>query len=170
MARDPDFDTAADADVDLDRTDMAILHVLQDDARNITTEAIGDRVGLAASTVATRIANLEESGVIEGYTPIVDHESAGFEHRMLLVGTIEDADRDGVAERVSEIENVVSVTILMVDEDNVHVELVSRSQDRAEAVADELNELGIAISRTGVITERRDRAFNHFGKKYTTDP
>lgn len=46
--------------VDLDRTDKAILHVLQDDARNVTTEAIGERVGLAASTVANRLSALEE--------------------------------------------------------------------------------------------------------------
>lgn len=167
MALDPDSDS--DATADLDRTDMAILHVLQDDARNITTEAIGERVGLAASTVANRIAALEESGVIEGYMPIIDHENAGFEHRMLLVGTIGDADRDAIVERASEIENVVSVTVLMVDEDNVHVELVSRSQDRAEKVADELNDIGIEISKTGVITGQLNRPFNHFGKKYTTD-
>ncbi|WP_120245224.1 Lrp/AsnC family transcriptional regulator [Halopiger aswanensis] len=165
MALEPD----PDSDVDLDRTDMAILHVLQDDARNITTEAIGDRVGLAASTVANRIADLEESGVIEGYMPIIDHETAGFEHRMLLVGTIEDADREDVVDQVSAIENVVSVTVLMVDEDNVHVELVSQSQDRTERVADELNDIGIEISKTGVITAQRDRPFNHFGRKYTTD-
>lgn len=155
--------------VELDRTDMAIIHVLQDDARNVTTEAIGERVGLAASTVANRIADLEESGVIDGYTPIIDHEKAGFEYHMLLVGTILETDRSEVIDRVSDVENVVSVKELMADDDNVHVELISRSQERAEEVADELNEIGIEISSTGVITAERDRTFNHLGRKYTTD-
>ena len=153
----------------LDRTDMAILHVLQDDARNVTTEAIGERVGLAASTVANRIADLEDRGVIDGYTPVIDYENAGFDHRMLLVGTISESHRDEIIDRTSEIENVISVKELLVDENNIHVELITRSQDRAEAVADELNDLGIEISTTGVVTAERDRAFNHLGREYTTE-
>lgn len=153
-------------DGDLDRTDLAILHVLQDDARNVTTEAIGERVGLAASTVANRIAALEDRGVISGYTPRIDYERAGFEYHMLLVGTVREGS-DDIVERVSAIENVISVTKLMADEDDVHVELISRSQNRAEEVAEELNELGIEISKTGVVTAERTRAFDNLGEKYT---
>lgn len=155
-------------DGDLDRTDLAILHVLQDDARNVTTEAIGERVGLAASTVANRIADLEERGVIRGYTPQIDYERAGFGYHMLLVGTVRD-ESDDIVERVTDIENVISVTKLMADENDLHVELISRSQDRAEEVAAELNDLGIEISKTGVVTAEKTRAFDHFGAKYTTD-
>lgn len=155
-------------DGDLDRTDLAILHVLQDDARNVTTEAIGERVGLAASTVANRIAALEDRGVISGYTPQIDYERAGFEYHMLLVGTVRE-ESDDIVERVSAIENVISVTKLMADEDDIHVELISRSQERAEAVVDELNDLGIEISKTGVVTAERTRSFDNLGAKYTEE-
>lgn len=153
---------------DLDRDDMAILHVLQDDARNATTESIGDRVDLASSTVAARINDLEERGIITGYAPAIDYEEAGFEHRMLLVGTVQGED-DGIVDEVGDIENVIGVRQLLTDEHDLHVELVSRSQERAEEIADELNDLGVEITETSVVVEENDRAFNHLGKKYTTD-
>ncbi|WP_339104373.1 AsnC family transcriptional regulator [Haloterrigena salinisoli] len=155
--------------VDLDRDDMAILHVLQDDARNATTEAIGADVGLAASTVASRINDLEDRGVITGYTPEIDYEKAGFEQRTLLVGTVTDEADEAVVARVSEVENVISVRRLLSDEADLHIELVTDTQKRVEAVTDELHELGIEITRTSVIVEERTRPFDHFGEKYTTD-
>ncbi|ELY73729.1 AsnC family transcriptional regulator [Natrinema pellirubrum DSM 15624] len=153
---------------DLDRDDMAILHVLQDDARNATTESIGDRVDLASSTVAARINDLEERGIITGYTPGVDYEAAGFEHRMLLVGTMQ-GDDDGIVDEVADIENVIGVRQLLTDEDDLHIELVSRSQERAEEIADDLNDLGVEVTETSVVVAANDRTFNHLGKKYTTD-
>lgn len=155
--------------VDLDRDDLAILHVLQDDARNATTEAIGADVGLAASTVASRINDLEDRGVITGYTPEIDYEKAGFEQRTLLVGTVTDEADEAVVARVSEVENVISVRRLLADEADLHIELVTDTQNRVEAVTDELHELGIEITRTSVIVEERTRPFDHFGEKYTTD-
>ncbi|NGM69310.1 winged helix-turn-helix transcriptional regulator [Natronolimnobius sp. AArcel1] len=153
--------------VDLDRTDKAILHILQDDARNVTTEAIGKQVGLAASTVANRLSTLEDEGVIEGYTPVIDYETAGFEHHMLLVGTILEDDREQTIECIATVDNVISVTELMADTDNVHIELITQTQDRAEEAVAELNELGIEISNTGVVVAESGQSFNHFGEQYT---
>ena len=156
--------------VDLDRDDLAILHVLQDDARNATTEEIGAEVGLAASTVASRINDLEDRGVVTGYRPAIDYEKAGFEQRTLLVGTVtDDADEAAIVADVSEVANVVSVRRLLGDEADLHVELVTDTQRRVEAVTDELHELGIEIVQTSVIVEERTRPFDHFGKKYTID-
>ncbi|NUC72916.1 AsnC family transcriptional regulator [Haloterrigena sp. SYSU A558-1] len=156
--------------VDLDRDDLAILHVLQDDARNATTEEIGAEVGLAASTVASRINDLEDRGVVTGYRPAIDYEKAGFEQRTLLVGTITDEDDEAaIVGDVSEVENVVSVRRLLADETDLHVELLTDTQQRVEEATDELHELGVEIVRTNVIVEERTRPFDQFGKKYTTD-
>ncbi|SEQ56592.1 Lrp/AsnC family transcriptional regulator [Natrinema salaciae] len=151
---------------EIDRIDMAILHALQDDARNATTESIGERVDLASSSVATRINDLEENGVITGYTPVIDYDEAGFEQRLLLVGTVQ-GDDEGIVAAVSDVENVISVERLLTDEGDLHIELVSRSQERAEAVTDDLHELGVEITKTSVVVEETNRPFNHLGAKYT---
>ncbi|GAA3407380.1 Lrp/AsnC family transcriptional regulator [Paenibacillus hodogayensis] len=51
----------------LDHLDMAILKLLQADAR-LSNKEIGERVHLTGQAVGARVRKLEEAGVIEGYT------------------------------------------------------------------------------------------------------
>jgi Lrp/AsnC family leucine-responsive transcriptional regulator len=62
--------------VDLDQTDHKIIELLSQNARR-TMADIGERVSLSASAVTRRIERLERSGVIAGYTVVVDHRKAG---------------------------------------------------------------------------------------------
>ena len=62
--------------VDLDQTDHKILELLSQNARR-TMADIGEKVSLSASAVTRRIERLERSGVIAGYTVVVDHRKAG---------------------------------------------------------------------------------------------
>jgi Lrp/AsnC family leucine-responsive transcriptional regulator len=60
----------------VDATDLAILRALEEDARLPYVE-IGERVGLAASSVHDRVRKLERTGAIRGYRADVDLERAG---------------------------------------------------------------------------------------------
>lgn len=62
--------------VDLDQTDHRIIELLSHNARR-TMADIGEKVSLSASAVTRRIERLEKSGVIAGYTVVVDHRKAG---------------------------------------------------------------------------------------------
>ena len=62
--------------LDLDSVDLAILDLLARDARR-TFGYIGASVGLSAPAVKRRIDRLESSGVIRGYTTVVDHAKLG---------------------------------------------------------------------------------------------
>lgn len=88
---------------------------------------------------------------------------------MLLVGTILEDDPEELLERVSTVTNVISVTQLLADEDNIHIELITKTQERAEDVVSELNELGIEISKTGVVTHETEQQFNHLGEEFTDE-
>jgi len=57
----------------LDEKDMAILRLLQHNAR-ITVKEISDKVHLSTTPVHERIKRMEESGVIKQYATLVDHE------------------------------------------------------------------------------------------------
>jgi Lrp/AsnC family leucine-responsive transcriptional regulator len=57
----------------LDDTDRQILALLHENARR-TVADIAERVNLSPAPVKRRIDHLEASGVIKGYTLIVDHE------------------------------------------------------------------------------------------------
>ena len=64
------------SDAELDPTDHKIIGLLSQNARR-TMADIGEKVSLSASAVTRRIERLERSGVIAGYTVVVDHRKAG---------------------------------------------------------------------------------------------
>ncbi|MBK8433820.1 MAG: Lrp/AsnC family transcriptional regulator [Chloroflexi bacterium] len=60
----------------IDDTDWHILTLLQQDAR-LSNAAIGEQVGINASSVYERVKKLERKGIIKGYTAVVDAEKLG---------------------------------------------------------------------------------------------
>jgi Lrp/AsnC family leucine-responsive transcriptional regulator len=62
--------------VDLDRTDLRILEILQQDAR-LSNQEIAERVSLSPSPCLRRIRRLEELGVIQRYVALVDPQRIG---------------------------------------------------------------------------------------------
>ncbi len=57
----------------MDKTDLRILEILQDNARTSNSE-IARQIGMVPSGVLERIRKLEENGVIKGYTASLDPE------------------------------------------------------------------------------------------------
>lgn len=60
----------------LDKFDIAILRILQEDARATNVE-IAERVNLSPSPCLRRIRNLEKSGVLRGYRADIDRKQVG---------------------------------------------------------------------------------------------
>ncbi|MBB3108195.1 Lrp/AsnC family leucine-responsive transcriptional regulator [Paenibacillus phyllosphaerae] len=60
----------------MDQTDMLILGELTKNSR-ITMKELGAKVHLTGQATASRVAKLEDSGVIEGYSIKVDHTKLG---------------------------------------------------------------------------------------------
>ncbi|MDF2039846.1 Lrp/AsnC family transcriptional regulator [Cytobacillus oceanisediminis] len=61
----------------LDHTDQRILEELSKNSR-ITMKELGEKVHLTGQAAASRVAKLEDQGVIEGYTIKVNQEKLGF--------------------------------------------------------------------------------------------
>jgi DNA-binding Lrp family transcriptional regulator len=62
----------------LDSTDWRILKELMADG-SLTNVALAGKVGLSAPPCLRRVRALEESGVITGYTALIDERALGFE-------------------------------------------------------------------------------------------
>lgn len=68
----------------MDRTDHAILDVLQNDAR-ISNKELAARVGLAASSCLERVRRLEQSGALRGAHAEVDPGALGIALQALVM-------------------------------------------------------------------------------------
>jgi len=64
-------------EVSLDPTHLAILRLLQENAR-LSLAEIGRQVGLSAPAVAERVRRLEDAGIILGYRAELDLEALGY--------------------------------------------------------------------------------------------
>ncbi len=64
--------------MELDKTDLAILHYLQQDGR-INNSDLADKIFLSASSCLRRVRALEESGLIASYCAVLNASAIGLE-------------------------------------------------------------------------------------------
>lgn len=81
--------------MELDRYDRAILRLLQQDAR-MTNASLAAQVSLSESACLRRVRALEESGLIEGYTALVDQQRAGFAVNVFVNITLDRQSQTGL--------------------------------------------------------------------------
>ncbi len=60
----------------MDRKDRQIIRCLQEDGR-LTNQDLAEQVNLSPSPCLRRVKNLEKSGLIKGYTAIIDQKAYG---------------------------------------------------------------------------------------------
>jgi Lrp/AsnC family leucine-responsive transcriptional regulator len=94
--------------MELDRYDRAILRLLQEDART-TNSALAARVSLSESATLRRVRSLEESGLIEGYTALVDQQRAGFPVNVFVSITLDRQSQTGLEAFESAVRRVPEV-------------------------------------------------------------
>ena len=69
----------------IDNTDKHILDELKNNSR-ITMKELGEKIHMTGQATSTRVAKLEDSGIIEEYTIKVNHEKLGYPiHAMINI-------------------------------------------------------------------------------------
>jgi DNA-binding Lrp family transcriptional regulator len=81
--------------MDLDRYDRAILKLLQQDAR-ITNASLAEKVSLSESACLRRVRALEESGLVEGYTAVLNQQKAGYPVNVFVNITLDRQAQPGL--------------------------------------------------------------------------
>lgn len=154
----------------IDRTDMAILHLLQQNARSHTTESIAENVDVSSSTVGNRIRKMEENSIINGYNPNIDYEKAGFDHHFIVICTTPFENPEEYVDKIMDaVDGVINVRRFLTTKCNLSVEIVAFTRSGFEDSLQELNETGAEIERYELVGSEETRPFNHFGKEYTEE-
>lgn len=98
-----------DHEIAVDGTDLEIIDLLVRDGRRTLAE-IGSAISLSAPAVKRRLARLEETGVIRGFTAILDHEKLGRPieafTELRFAGKTRVADIAGIAADLPEVDTV----------------------------------------------------------------
>ena len=146
----------------IDDTDRAILHALQEDARNLSSADIAERTGTSDSTVRKRIQRLESEEVIKGYSAEVDYQQSGYPLRMLLYCTASIPERGGLVDDILAIDGVVSVQELVTGEQNLLVTAVGENDNDITPVAQELLDMGLTVADEVLVRSHETTPFGEF--------
>lgn len=153
----------AGANVRLDEIDRTVIHALMRDARNISAPTIAERVNVSPGTIRNRIDRLEDRGVIEGYTALVDFERAEGRLRNLYLCNVPVAEREALANEARTIPGVVNVRELMTGRRNLHVMAVGEDTDDLRRIARALSSLGIEIEDEDLVQNESHEPYAPFG-------
>lgn len=105
--------------VKLDEIDHKILNALAANSR-ISNQELSERVGLSPSPCLRRLRALENSGVIIGYTTIIDEEAAGLPVAVFMSVKLErqiDASLNSFEEEIVKYPEVVDCWLMTGDND-----------------------------------------------------
>lgn len=150
---------------EIDEVDEQILHALQEDARNMSSDEIAERTGTSGSTVRKRIQNLEEKEVIKGYSAEVDYGRSGYPLRMILYCTAPIPERGRLIRDILEIPGVISVQELVTGEENLLVTAVGKNDEDITPVAQELLDLGLSVSDEVLVRSHVTTPFDEFSSE-----
>jgi Lrp/AsnC family transcriptional regulator, leucine-responsive regulatory protein len=138
----------------LEKQDEQILARLQKEGRT-TNQQLAEDVGMSTSACWRRVRALEETGVITGYSALVDREKAGFTTSAILHVSLERHDAKFVDEFVSRVTARAEVLecFATTGDADYHLRVVVRDMKAYNAFLDEFmfRLPGIRYVRTNVI-------------------
>jgi len=92
----------------LDETDIKILKALTLDAR-LSSRQIAKQCSVSIGTVLSRIKRMENEGIIQGYSALLDHEKLGYELTVVSEITVSKGRLLEVESEIARLPNVCCV-------------------------------------------------------------
>jgi Lrp/AsnC family transcriptional regulator, leucine-responsive regulatory protein len=138
----------------LDKFDLAILAVLQQDAR-ASLQRISQQVGLSTTPCHMRIKKMEQEGVIQGYTVKVDPAALGFHETIIVQLTLASHTDEVVAafgKALAEIPEILDAYLISGDYDYVIRMAVRDTRDYERLLRERLYRIpGIRHSKSSFV-------------------
>jgi DNA-binding Lrp family transcriptional regulator len=145
--------------VELDRTDYALLRLLQQDAR-LSNKQLAAGVGLAQSTCHERLRRLWSAGVLTGTRASVDPASLGYHVAAFFMIEISRHERRTIDSLLDELQRIPEVqgAYLITGRYDLMVRVLARDVDHLKTLAYEHFTHRPVISRfeTSIIYEGRE--------------
>lgn len=153
---------------DIDRVDQQVLHAMMSDARNISAPMIAETLSVSGGTVRNRIDRLEQEGVIQGYTAIVDFEQVGCLTSVFMC-TVPADKREELAVAAKEIPSVINVRVLMAGRRDLQIVAVGETTEDLREIAKMLAALDIQIENEELIQTEIQTSYEPFSTRNSVE-
>ncbi|MES2579579.1 MAG: Lrp/AsnC family transcriptional regulator [Pseudomonadota bacterium] len=134
----------------LDRYDLHILQVLQEDGR-ISNQDLADRIKLSASPCLRRVKILEDSGLITGYRAFIDAKKLGLSLMALIHISMDQHTPErfkNFEENISQIAEVLECLLITGQDADYQLKVVVKDMDAYQDLL--LNRITRIMGVTGV--------------------
>lgn len=141
----------------MDAIDRRILACLKENARANATE-IGSRISLSTSAVIERIKKLESSGIIKGYTVLVDEKLTGTELTAFINVRLDHPKYYENFVSVIKSESCVTECYYIAGDFDFILKTIVRSGKTLEDILNNVKSIhGVSLTRTSVVLSTNKR-------------
>jgi len=105
---------------EIDTVDLQILKILQEDC-HLSFRKLANKMAITGVMAASRIKNLEDKGILKGYTAILDPVKLGFDLTAVIFIQTEGGYIEDLENELSKMSNVIAIYEITGDFDVVAV-------------------------------------------------
>ena len=130
--------------------DTELVNALLGDGR-ASLRSLADDLDVSVTTVSNHLADLEDEGVIRGYSPTVDYNALGYDVTAVIQLKVEGSALPDITDWLREHDQMISVYEVTGDHDVVAVGKFRDTDDMNEEIKTLLADADIRESNTNVV-------------------
>ncbi|QDX40415.1 HTH-type transcriptional regulator Lrp [Salarchaeum sp. JOR-1] len=130
--------------------DAKLINALLGDGR-ASLRSLADDLNVSVTTVSNHLKDLEDAGVIDGYTPVVDYDELGYDVTAVLQLKVEGNSLPDITDRMRAHKQMVSVYEVTGDYDIFAVGKFRDTDDMNDLIKTLLGDADIKESSTSVV-------------------
>lgn len=133
--------------------DTNLINELLDDGR-VSMRSLAEILDISVTTVSSHLQDLEETGVIRGYSPVVDYNGLGYDVTAVIQFIVDGTALSDVTENLREHRQILSVYEVTGRFDIIVIGKFRDISDMNDHIKSFLNESGINDSNTSVVLNK----------------
>jgi DNA-binding Lrp family transcriptional regulator len=130
--------------------DEKLVNALLEDGR-ASLRTLAEDLGVSVTTVSNHLSDLDEQGVINGYTPTVDYDALGYDVTAVIQLKVEGTAITDVADTLREANQMISVYEVTGDHDVIAIAKFKDTDDMNDQIKTLLSDVNIKETNTSVV-------------------
>ncbi|WP_372912809.1 HTH-type transcriptional regulator Lrp [Salinigranum sp.] len=130
--------------------DAKLINELLGDGR-ASLRSLAEDLDVSVTTVSNHLRDLEEEGVIEGYTPIVNYDALGYDVTAVIQLKVEGSALPEITERLKDQNQMISVYEVTGDYDIIAIGKFKDTDGMNQQIKALLTDADIRESNTSVV-------------------
>lgn len=130
--------------------DEMLVNALLNDGR-ASLRNLAEELGVSVTTVSNHLSDLDEQGVIKGYTPKVDYDELGYDVTAVIQLKVEGSAITNVADTLRDAKQMISVYEVTGDHDVIAIAKFKNTDGMNRQIKNLLNDVNINETNTSVV-------------------